>query len=150
MAGLTIIVDIDGTIASIEHRQHWVRSKPKNWAAFYTNLQNDVPIVPVIEIIKNLWRDHNNTIIFCTGRGTEYREETEKWLSKHVFTTKNLYMRATGDYRDDTIVKKELLDQMRIDGFAPTICFDDRNKVVKMWIEEGLFCLDVSNGKGDF
>jgi hydroxymethylpyrimidine pyrophosphatase-like HAD family hydrolase len=30
----TIVCDIDGTVANIEHRRQYVATKPKNWKAF--------------------------------------------------------------------------------------------------------------------
>ena len=57
-------------------------------------------------------------------------------------------MRAEGDRRQDDLVKSDLLDKIRIDGFDPVIAFDDRDKVVKMWRERGLRCLQVD--RGDF
>ena len=35
-----------------------------------------------------------------------------------------LYMRADGDHRDNSIVKKELLPRLRADGWAPIMAFD--------------------------
>jgi hydroxymethylpyrimidine pyrophosphatase-like HAD family hydrolase len=37
-----ICFDIDGTLANIEHRLDYVRSKPKNWKAFDSGIPNDV------------------------------------------------------------------------------------------------------------
>jgi hypothetical protein len=55
-------------------------------------------------------------------------------------------MRKKGDYRDDSIVKKELLDQIRKDGYNPLLAFDDRDRVVKAWRECGIRCLQVAEG----
>ena len=36
---MDIIVDIDGTVADLEHRRHWLDCKPKNWKEFYKNIE---------------------------------------------------------------------------------------------------------------
>lgn len=143
---MDIICDIDGTVADLEHRRIWLQSKPKNWKAFYTNIMDDIPIAPVIGVIQSLWRDKHNNIIFCSGREEIYREQTEVWLRTHVIPPKNLYMRPKGDYRDDGVIKFELLQKIREDGFNPTIAFDDRNRVVDMWRTNGIICAQVAPG----
>ena len=57
-----------------------------------------------------------------------------------------MLMRRTKDYRSDDIVKKEMLDEMRAIGYNPTLVFDDRDRVVKMWRENGLRCFQVAEG----
>ena len=145
----SILVDIDGTCADLEHRRPWIQSNPKNWKAFYATVEDDIPIQPVIDIVVSLWHSGWD-IVFCSGREEIYREKTEKWLRHHVIPPKNLYMRKKGDYRDDAVIKIELLQQIRADGFNPLIAFDDRKRVCEAWIANGIHVFDVAQGKGDF
>jgi len=62
----------------------------------------------------------------------------------------NLYMREPKDYRDDTIIKKELLDLIISQGYTPTIVFDDRTRVVNMWRENGLYVFNCNQSGDDF
>ena len=55
-------------------------------------------------------------------------------------------MRSTKDNRPDDIVKKELLDKMREEGYNPILVFDDRDSVVKMWRENGIPTFQVNYG----
>ena len=55
-------------------------------------------------------------------------------------------MRKTKDYRDDGVVKLELLEQIRKNGFNPVIAFEDRDRVVKVWRDAGLICAQVAPG----
>jgi len=149
---MDVICDIDGTVADLTHRRHWVATKPKNWKAFFQNIEQDKPIDSVINTIQAL---HSNwcQIIFCSGRGDEHRDVTRAWLIRHIgewIENQPLYMRAQGDFRADDIVKEELLAKMRVDGYNPTMAFDDRARVCNMWIRNGIFVFDVSQGKGDF
>ena len=38
---MLVVFDIDGTLAKIDHRLGFVRSKPKNWKAFDAGIPND-------------------------------------------------------------------------------------------------------------
>jgi hypothetical protein len=142
---MDVICDVDGTVADLNHRRHYLDQKPKNWKKFYGHISNDIPIKPVIETIQSLYVT-GHRIIFCTGRPEDYRAETTAWLSKNVILPKYLYMRAKNDFRDDATIKYELLQQIRADGFDPVIAFDDRDRVVKMWREQGLICAQVNEG----
>ena len=71
---------------------------------------------------------------------------SQAWLDKHGLEPTAMFMRMTGDRRDDSIVKKEMLDLIRRSGFEPKMVFEDRDRVVKMWRENGVRCLQVANG----
>jgi len=150
-----IVFDIDGTIANTEHRKHWVSSKPKNWAAWNAGMANDTPHAD-IKFIMDMLRfanvnhpDHEDeiAIILCSGRGEETREVTRRWLNDNGFTYEQLYMRSEGDYRKDSIVKVELLEQIRKDWGPPFLWFDDREQVVQAIRAEGVRVLQVADGK---
>ena len=60
----------------------------------------------------------------------------------------NLIMREKGDRRGDQITKKELYERYIKDNYNVLCVFDDRQKVVDMWREQGLLCCQVA--KGDY
>jgi hypothetical protein len=62
------------------------------------------------------------------------------------FVDKRLWMRPAGDYRDDSIIKSELLDQILAAGYKPELVFDDRDRVVSMWREREIPCFQVAPG----
>lgn len=139
-----IIVDIDGTISDNSHRMHLILTSPKKWKEFFDESSNDPPYEDVYWLV-NLLFETDNTIIFVTARPENEREKTISWLKKYNLDGKykKLYMRSEGDFRDDFIVKKELLQKIRSDGYDPFIALEDRNNVVKMWREEGISCFQV-------
>ena len=94
----------------------------------------------------NIAKVSGKKIIICTGREEFYREVTHNWLEKYGVSYDLMLMRRTKDYRSDDIVKKEMLDEMRAIGYNPTLVFDDRDRVVKMWRENGLRCFQVAEG----
>lgn len=143
-----ILVDVDGTVANCEHRLGYVHTKPKNWKAFFEASKNDPPYEDIIWLVKTL-RESGCAILMVTARSENEREMTEWWL-KHKAgmegVYEKMYMREANDPRDDSVVKKELLEQIYNDGYVPYMVLDDRDGVVAMWRREGLRCLQVRPG----
>jgi hypothetical protein len=148
----TIIFDIDNTLSNATHREHWLASTPKNWEAFFSRSDEDSVIRPVADILYSLYNTAEYNLVTCTGRSEDYRDITLDWLQKHSMLDMfdGHYFRKSGDYRDDTVVKYEMLLEMRKDGYYPSIAFEDRQKVCAMWRDNGIFVFDVSQGKGNF
>lgn len=142
----TIIFDIDGTIANIEHRRHHVTEKPKNWAAFNREIVNDTPFKDIIYLAQ-IFHSMGENVILCSGRGEEDRKVTEEQMRSFGVPYQKLYMRPEKDSRRDDIIKKELLDQIIADGYdVPFMVFDDRDQVVAMWRANGIRCMQVAPG----
>jgi hypothetical protein len=148
---MLVVFDIDGTLANIEHRLDYVRSKPKNWKAFDAGIPNDKVNEPVANIFWSLL-DTDNTIVLASGRNERSRQATEDWLfDNFLFGYEKLYMRKADDFRGDDIVKQEILDQIIADyGKKPDMVFDDRPRVVRMWRDNGIFVFNVYQGEEDF
>lgn len=138
-----IIVDIDGTLADCSHRLHFVRGKRKRWNKFFAAASKDKPRVDVVSRVRELARQHK--IHLVTGRPEEYRQQTLKWLSFYRIPFESLYMRESGDYRPDDVVKQEILD-LCFDKDKVGLVIDDRPRVVRMWRSNGLEVLDVGDG----
>lgn len=142
------IFDIDGTLANCNHRLRYLKVEPKNWKSFIDDAIYDTPHLDIVWLAKTFYA-LGHTILIVTGRGEESRTVTEIWLDKvaglkGLYTT--LYMREEKDYRDDFVVKKEILDHIRQQGMQPFMVFDDRDSVVKMWREQGIRCMQVQPG----
>lgn len=147
-----IIFDIDGTLADNTHRQHFLAGGKKDWKSFLSpeELAKDTPNQAVVQLA-NILIMNGTTIVLCSGRAEARRKVTEEWLAKHLVYVGYgeylpLYMRANGDHRPDTVVKKELLGHIR-ETYYPWLVIDDRTSVVKMWREEGLTCLQCAEGE---
>lgn len=146
LAGKVIVFDIDGTLANSEHRMHWVSSKPKNWAACDAAIPKDTPHDEVVWLLHTIAVRPDVKIIICTGRGESTRSVTEAWLKNYIGDYDALYMRKYGDYRKDSIVKVELLQQIIYDYGKPYLWFDDRQQVVDAIREQGIRVLQVAPG----
>ena len=140
-----IIFDMDGTLADVTHRRHFVEMKPKNWDSFYAGMIGDTPIQPVV-MMAQLLKSAGHRIIIATGRPRRYNNITLQFLRDNDILYDAAYLRADKDYRPDTVVKENMLRKMKINGYDPTIAFDDRKSVVEMWRANGLFVFQVDEG----
>jgi hydroxymethylpyrimidine pyrophosphatase-like HAD family hydrolase len=149
---MLVVFDIDGTLANIEHRLNYVRSKPKNWKAFDAGIPNDKVNPHVAEVFHSL-RDAGHDIVFASGRSERTRDATVAWLDANGFwaVSSHLYMRKADDFRGDDIVKREILDEMtRAWGRKPDMVFDDRKRVVDMWRRNGIWVFDCNQSGEEF
>ena len=140
-----VVFDIDGTLANVEHRRQFVASRPKNWAAWNAGMPNDT-VNEDIKWMLNSFLDADATIILCSGRGEETRAVTEQWLRDNAIYSAALFMRKAKDYRKDSIVKVELLQQIREQWGEPFLWVDDRKQVVDAIRAEGIRVLQVAPG----
>lgn len=140
------IVDIDGTVANTEHRIHYITNGHKNWDAWHANAHKDEPIEQMVELLNMAAASGDFKIVLCTARDEKCRKDTIEWFEYFQIPYDALYMRKVGDRRDDDIVKFELLERIYEDGYEPTLVFDDRDRVVKMWRAAGLRCFQVAPG----
>jgi len=135
------ICDIDGTIADNKHREHLI--KEAGWDAFFDACDKDKPIEHMRILLAALCEYEE--IVYVTGRPERVREKTILWLNRHGFTEGYaMYMRPNGDHRPDHVLKKELLEDLKVEGFEPIMSFDDRQQVVDMWREMGVPCAQVA------
>lgn len=137
-----VIVDMDGTLADVSHRLHFLNGPNKNWKQFFAGMDDDPPSAVVVEWVKNLSPDYEVAIV--TGRPDKYRLNTEAWLRKHGVEFSRIIMRRSGDHRPDYVVKKDLLDEVGHERVAFVI--DDRPSVCDMWRALGLRVYQVAIG----
>lgn len=148
------IFDLDGTLADLTHRLHHIMTpgKPKDWDSFFDGhtVLKDTPILHMVKLYELVrygdgpWTYHKTIIV--SGRSDVCRRATEDWLDLCDIKYDALYMRKAGDRRPDYLVKYDLLQQLKADGWDPIMAFDDRDQVVKMWRENGIPCAQVAPG----
>lgn len=142
---MIIAFDLDGTLANIEHRLHYIKGPgKKDWPAFFRACVDDKPIRPLITVCNDL-HERGHWIEVWSGRSDEVRAETESWLERHCVPHHKLRMRKAGDYRHDDVVKGEWFDSLDR-WYRPALAFDDRQRVVDMWRSRGVICCQVAPG----
>lgn len=138
-----VIVDLDGTLCDCDHRRNYVIAK--DWKSFYGALSEDPVKTNVANFVTVL--SHFCKIVIVSGRPDNYLEPTLKWLEKMNISYNEIYMRREGDYRKDSIVKREIYEKHINNGYNKVmLVLDDRNQVVEMWRSLGLECWQVADG----
>ena len=149
-----VIFDLDGTLADIETRRKMAtKSNGKmDWDIFFADrlVELDEPNQSVIDTCKVLAEKFN--IAIFSGRSQSTKMVTEEWLKKHDVPFNILKLRPTKHpfkFMPDDKLKQQWLDEVfpgdskKLD----VLCvFDDRDKVVKMWRDNGLTCMQVAPG----
>lgn len=133
-----IICDLDGTLALLGDRS------PYDTA----NCDKDRVNEPVSWVLFRA-KESYYKILFTSGREDKFRPQTEAWLDRKGFDylkPYELFMRTTGDFRKDYVVKLELFNQHIRKNYAVQFVLDDRNQVVRMWRKLGLTCFQVAEG----
>ncbi len=143
-----IIVDIDGTVA------HMTGRLPYD----YSLVNTDVVDENVANIVRRyaqrdiMDQTPDTYIIIVSGRDDTCKDETLKWLADNNIPFDEFYMRdhtlvdEKGNKLDDTIIKKNIYEEMIKPRFNVRFVLDDRDRVVKMWREQGLKVLQVAEG----
>jgi predicted kinase len=136
-----IIVDIDGTIATHPQRGHHD----------YDKVGSDTPRIDIMAMVCAWAEREDLQIIIMSGRPDSCREETLKWLYHYMDEVPYLFMRKTGDIRNDRIVKEELFWDNVADQWNVVAAVDDRPRVVRLWHDIGIpNVLSVQNGYDEF
>jgi len=122
-----------------------------DWDIFFTpeNIWFDTPNEVVIQMAQML--SQKNRIVIFSGRSKGTKSETKRWLDKFDVPYDVIKMRPTS--KDWMYMPDDELKQYWLDNLFPgdkkdnILCiFDDRDKVVKMWRDNGLQCFQVANG----
>ena len=143
---MLVVFDLDGTLCCIEHRRHYVTSKPKNWKAFEKALPKD-SLKESVAALYHLMVKSGATVILASGRSEDSRKDTEEWLEKHSLVGHvELLMRASGNYEADYIIKGRICDYIESNYGRIDVTFDDRDQVVNMWRDRGILCCQVAPG----
>mgnify|MGYP001626746637 FL=1 len=148
----TVIFDLDGTLALIDDRRAIsINDNGKmDWDKFFdpVNIQLDKPNWPVILMAQTLKKAGHSVVIF-SGRSKATKDATRAWLNNHKIPFDVLKMRPTDGglkWMKDDLLKKKWLTDLFPDVDKILCVFDDRDKVVKMWRDNGITCFQVADG----
>ena len=142
----SIMVDLDGTLANLDHRLHYVKGEgKKNWHKFFKECIYDLVYEDVKGILEMEF-EAGTDVVLCSGRPEDYRKETEEWLAMNKIPYTTLKMRPAGNYKSDDITKAMLYRYEIKPFYRVKYVLDDRTQVVNKWREIGLNCMQVRPG----
>ena len=137
-----IIVDVDGTLAL----SRGIRNPYDG-----SRLMEDVPFQQIVDLVQLLVFEPGGgyQLILMSGREDKYREDTVLWLMEKaklpLCEGTPFFMRASGDSRPDTVVKRELFEEHVKGKFDVRYVIDDRPCVCAMWRDIGLVVLQLDD-----
>jgi phosphoglycolate phosphatase-like HAD superfamily hydrolase len=117
------VFDIDGVVADVRHRLHYIENGRRAWDAFFDNAGDD-PLLPEgAALVADLAAQHD--IVWLTGRPEWLRSVTTRWLRDHGLPTDELHLRPAGDYRPAPRYKLGVLRRLAPRGVAAFVDDDD-------------------------
>ena len=107
----TVIFDVDGTIADVEHRRHLVNGdkgfKP-DWNAFRSATEDDTPVQWVCDIAKRFIAQ-GDEVAFFSARNESERDITEKQISEWIGDGhKGVFLRPNDDFTPEMYSNQNL------------------------------------------
>jgi hypothetical protein len=117
------IVDLDGVVADVRHRLHFLQGKTKDWDRFFAAAPADPAHPEGLAVVARLADDHE--IVFVTGRPDRLRRDTVEWLRTYGLGEHRLFMRPDGDRRPAAQVKRELVTALARDREIGIVVDDD-------------------------
>ena len=132
-----VICDIDGTLADLGSRHPFD----------YDNVDKDSVKHATAELLRIL-HAAGLKIILVSGREASSRRKTIAWLAVNEIPWHELAMRKSGDFRKDTIIKREMYKNRIRDAYDVLFVLDDRDQVVEMSAPKklNLPCFQVDYG----
>lgn len=133
-----ILCDLDGTLAWCDNRSPYDTSKCAEDSVNYSILH-----------LLNIYLDSGAfDIIFVTGRERQYEDATRTFLEEKCGLSRldyKLYMRDRKDIKDNE-VKEKILKEDILPFYNVSFVLEDRDRVVKMYRENGVQCFQVKEG----
>ncbi len=129
------VIDLDGVLADVRHRLHFLETKPKDWDGFFAGIPADPVLAEGRAVVDKLAGDHE--LVYLTGRPEATRSDTEAWLERHGLPPAKLIMRATGDRRPARVTKPALLRRLAAGGRRIAVVVDDDRQVCDAVEEAG-------------
>lgn len=138
-----IIVDMDATLC------YNLSGRPFYGEGSAEGMINDIPSKPIIDLVEQYTKNDNIDVIVLTGReDTESsRIATETWLINNVKGKVNkVLMREKNNYISGPECKLSIYKKEIEPYYNVLFVLEDSSKVVKMWRDNGITCLQVNDG----
>jgi len=123
-AGRTLaVVDIDGVVADVRHRLHFIENGRRDWGAFHGAADAD-PVLPEGRELAVLLSAENQ-IVWLSGRPEWLRALTEAWLSQHGLPPGPVLLRGNFDHRPAAVFKLGAVRELAERDVVAAVVDDD-------------------------
>lgn len=140
---IAVIADMDGTLSlNTSGRPFYGDGAAEGMLTDFVNGN-------VADAVRAVCDGIDAELIVLTGREDtpEIRKATYDWLDKNWLLPDKLLMRPKGDYSPAQECKRAIYKKYIEGNYNVLVVFDDSQKCVDMWREEGLTCLQPNEGK---
>lgn len=136
------VVDIDGVLADVRHRLHFVERSPKDWDGFFAAASHDAALPQGLALVHELV-SRELDVVYVSGRPERCREDTLRWLQSQGLPRTSLHLRRDTDRRPARLTKLEVIH--RLARKAPVeVVVDDDDAVVRTLRDAGFEVLHAT------
>lgn len=128
------VFDIDGVLADVSHRLHFVATSPKDWDAFFCAAADDPPLEQGVALARESAKDCD--VVYVTGRPERCRDDTLAWFARHGLPQGELSMRSGADRRPARLTKPPRLARLAR-GRTVAVVVDDDERVCDAYERAG-------------
>ena len=132
-----VIIDLDGTLVETSGVEHLLQGEDRDFRAFQ-EAAIGCPPNPVMVALAREQASAGRAVLVVSSREYIWLDPTLDWLVRHEVPYDGVYLRIVGDYRQDVVVKREILDDIAADGYRVLEAWDDKDRVTQMWREQGI------------
>jgi phosphoglycolate phosphatase-like HAD superfamily hydrolase len=128
------VFDIDGVVADVRHRLHFIERRPKDWDGFFAAAARDEPLAEGVTLAREALETYD--LAWLTGRPERLRTVTSRWLAALELPATPLVMRRNRDFRPARLAK---VDELRTlaQGRTVAMVVDDDPAVTEALAEAG-------------
>jgi phosphoglycolate phosphatase-like HAD superfamily hydrolase len=127
MRPTVVVFDIDGVLADVRHRLHFLQHRPKDWDGFFAAAGDDPVLTDGRAAAQLAAQAHQ--VVYLTGRPSSLEQLTREWLAHGEFPPGRLLMRRRTDRRPARQVKVEALRRLAADHQVVMVVDDDVSAV---------------------
>lgn len=135
------LFDLDGTLADLTHRLHLIKKEKPEWDEFFSRCGLDRPNQWCADLMAALHAS-GYVIEIVSARPPGVEPHTRDWLKMHEIVYHRLNL--IGDSKTPDHELKRAWLRSRADRRDIAFVVDDRQRVVDMWRDEGLVCLQCN------
>ena len=117
------VFDIDGVLADVSHRVHFLEQRRKDWGAFFGAAVEDDELPQGTALVHEAAKECE--IAYLTGRPEVCRQDTQEWLHAQGFPAGSLVMRPNRDHRPARAAKPPMLAQLAAGRVVAIVVDDD-------------------------
>lgn len=142
--GETVVFDLDGVLSDATRRQHYLEWPRRDWETFFEECGEDELIAEVARVLECL--DPDLRVVLLTARPIRVQRQTLGWLRRYDLRWDLLVMRDWGDYMAAPSFKRLTVHELRDYGFDLRLAFEDDQRNVDMFHDEGVPCVYIHSG----